>query len=264
VWSNGKSVFRHEHSASGREVLIPVVRDTVVSLGGVIVSSGGVAFHTTIDNSELLVSLGGVADGIAVGSSGTLYVVGGLARGAVIEGGGSASIYGGGRIAAPVIDGGTVDLERGFRLGGAIDFAGSGGSLVIAGQRLPSPAHVVSGFAPGDTIDLAGVFFTSGGSAALAAGNELQINEGGQTYTLFFDPKQDFSGFVFTWANDGHGGTKVTETAAPAAAASEMRWFGAAPEARPASPHLVDSGSVPGHATPASLAQVSAGGFGHG
>jgi autotransporter passenger strand-loop-strand repeat protein len=300
VVSSGGDAFGNTLSGFGFvRVEGGLVRGTAVTGGEVNVDSG-LADATVIGSRGFLLVDGGVARGLVVASRGDAVVFGGghiseavISGGrlfdnggsvaeAVIDSGGEVLVRFGGRIAAPVIgsggevfvlhsstvtapvlSGGSLELLRGSRLGGSIDFAGSGGSLVVARNRLPGPANLISGFAPGDTIDLAAASFVSAGSATLAKGNELQISEGGKTYTLFFDPKQDFSGFVFTWASDGHGGTLVGEEKAPAAAADAVRWFGATPQARPASPMLVDSGTVPGHSPPASLAHLS-GGFGQG
>jgi autotransporter passenger strand-loop-strand repeat protein len=105
------------------------------------------------------------------------------------------------------ISGGVVVLEAGAILGGRIDFA-SGGTLEILGTTMPTAP--ISGFGPGDTIDLASVAFDSGGSAQLASGNALQVVESGQTYQLNFDPAQDFTDRQFVLSSDGNGGTDVT------------------------------------------------------
>jgi autotransporter passenger strand-loop-strand repeat protein len=205
-----------------------VARGAVIGAGaGEFVFSGGVAVGGVVGGEIDIVS-GGVAVGTTVGSGGIEVVAGlfagvpgGVARNTVIDSGGKVFVGSGGVIDTPVISGGSLRLEKRYRLGGAIDFAAgtSGGSIEIFGVRLPGSAHVISGFAPGDAIDLATIAFASGGSATLAKGNELEITKGGKTYTLFFDPKQDFSGFVFTLSGDGRHGTLVTEEKAPAAAA---------------------------------------------
>jgi hypothetical protein len=78
------------------------------------------------------------------------------------------------------------------------------------------PANVISGFAPGDTIDLAGVPYDSSGYTTLfSGGNSVQpnavlgITEGGSTYYLQFDPSQNFQNEVFQLSSDGKGGTDI-------------------------------------------------------
>jgi hypothetical protein len=92
--------------------------------------------------------------------------------------------------------------------GGVITFASSGGTLQIDGTTMPS--NIISGFVSGDTFDLAGVAYDSGGSANLLAGNVLQITASGQNYDLNLDPSQSFTGDYFH-INPLGGGTAVTE-----------------------------------------------------
>ena len=107
---------------------------------------------------------------------------------------------------------GNIDIAGGATLafagvvlgGGNIDFAGPGGTLAIGGTLM---ANTISGFDPGDTIELTGF---SGDSATLGPDNLLTISGGGVTYALQFDLLQDFSGEVFSVADDGTGGTIVT------------------------------------------------------
>jgi autotransporter passenger strand-loop-strand repeat protein len=58
------------------------------------------------------------------------------------------------------------------------------------------PTNVISGLAPGDSIDLP-VGFDSGGSANVLSGNVLQVVDNGISYDLQLDPLQDFSKDVF-------------------------------------------------------------------
>ncbi|WP_229188474.1 hypothetical protein, partial [Bradyrhizobium oropedii] len=46
------------------------------------------------------------------------------------------------------------------------------------------PSDIISGIVVGDTIDLTGVTFASGGSVTIVSGNVLQVVEGGITYDL--------------------------------------------------------------------------------
>src|SRR5262249_55698314 len=69
---------------------------------------------------------------------------------------------------------------------------------------------VINGFAPGDTIELAGVGFVSGGNATLLAGNMLQVVDGGNTYNIQLDPSQELTGDSFQLAGDSSGNTDIT------------------------------------------------------
>ena len=70
------------------------------------------------------------------------------------------------------------------------------------------PDSVISGFAPGDVIDLPAVSF-AGGSVALTGGNELKVAISGTTYALQFDPSQSFSTSGFYLAPDRNGRTDI-------------------------------------------------------
>jgi hypothetical protein len=84
------------------------------------------------------------------------------------------------------------------------------------------PTAVISGFAPGDTLDLGGVAFSSpGGSVTLTSGNVLQVVEGGVTYNLQLDPSQNYSEDSFALSSDASGGTKVTMTVPSGAETAE-------------------------------------------
>jgi autotransporter passenger strand-loop-strand repeat protein len=134
----------------------------------------------TLDgNATQTVKAEGIASGTTISATDTL----------IVESGGGA--------VAVVIAGGTLDVQAGGTVGGAVTFGGNGGVLQIDGAGLPTaPTPVigatVSGFAPGDAIDLTGVPFASGGSATFGSGNVPTISEGGQSYTLDFDPAQAF------------------------------------------------------------------------
>jgi autotransporter passenger strand-loop-strand repeat protein len=84
----------------------------------------------------------------------------------------------------------------------------SGGNTVrVDGTAMP--LDVLSGFTFGGTIDLAGISSTSGGSAGITSGNQLQVNEGGNTYSLQLDPAANYSGAVFQLTPDSGSGTSV-------------------------------------------------------
>jgi hypothetical protein len=93
---------------------------------------------------------------------------------------------------------------------GAITFIKEGIAAVLKIDGAAMPTNEISGFAPGDTIDLASIAFHSSGSATLLSGNVLQIVEGGNTYDLNLDPSQVFLNDRFVLSQDASGGTDIT------------------------------------------------------
>ena len=74
----------------------------------------------------------------------------------------------------------------------------------------------ISGFVPGDTIDLTSVGYDSSGSADLnLANNQLVITENSQTYDLQLDQTQSFVGEAFSVSSDGIGGTYLASSRSP-------------------------------------------------
>jgi hypothetical protein len=131
-----------------------------------------------------------------------------------IAAGGNISGYG--TITGAVTDNGTITASGGIlgitgsvSGGGALAFA-SGGSLQLDSTTLPTTT--ISGFVPGDTLDLTSIAFDSTGSAPLGPGNVLQIVENGGTHTINLDPSQNFSGDIFQLSSDAAGGTVIGET----------------------------------------------------
>ena len=95
---------------------------------------------------------------------------------------------------------------------GRTDVAGAGpDDLVISGAML---ANTISGFAVGDTIDLAGFNF-SGSTFSFNSGSDVLTvsGAGGGIFTLNFDPNATTD--LFTLINDNNGGTDVTLTPQP-------------------------------------------------
>ncbi len=119
--------------------------------------------------------------------------------------------------------GGVVIAQGTFEVGNAAA-AGSGaiqfGNNTVSGKPLAEVlkidsgitiSNTIKGFLTGDIIDLAGVTFSSTGSASLGAGNLLTVSENGSTYTLQLDPTANYSGQLFHVASDGSGGIDITE-----------------------------------------------------
>src|SRR5581483_10524558 len=87
---------------------------------------------------------------------------------------------------------------------------GSGGVLSIDDTVMPST--VISGFTAGDSIDLTGVAYDSGGNISLQPGDVLQLVESGITYDLNLDSTANGERFAFA-ADSGGTGTAITASA---------------------------------------------------
>ena len=160
-----------------------------IEFGGLqIVSAGGTAISATVD------FFGG-------------QEVFGTASGTTIESGGIENVQSSGTTTGTTINGGTLELHVGAIAVGAITFTGVGGELFV--ESASAPNNMISGFAPGDTIDLEQIAFDSSGSVQLLSGNVLQVTENGTTFALNFDPAQNFSGEFFHLRPFGGAGTEI-------------------------------------------------------
>jgi autotransporter passenger strand-loop-strand repeat protein len=174
IYSGGVEVLGHFNSNTG------------------ITTPGGTSFDATVSSGGLLrVRLSGVASDTTIGS------------------GGLEVVFSGGKTTDTTIDGGTLELQSDSMATGSITFGSApGGKLQIDGTTMPTA--VIKGFVSGDTIDLAGLDFTNGGSAQLSADNILHVIENGTSYNLQLDPSQDFSHESFQLSADSNGGTEIT------------------------------------------------------
>jgi autotransporter passenger strand-loop-strand repeat protein len=194
-------------SSGGQEIVSRggVASGTLVSNGGYqTVESGGVASGTVVSSGGQAFVSGGVAYGTVVGSGGQEIVSkGGVATGTVVGSGGQGVVSGGGSAISTTI-GTSATLQ--VRDGGTVSFVlfdGGGGLLLLDGTTMPSAP--ISGFSATDVIDLAGLLYSSGGSATLA-GNTLTITEGSQSETLTLASPATST---FVLEEDAFGGTEV-------------------------------------------------------
>ncbi|HEV8679644.1 MAG TPA: hypothetical protein VGQ90_09740 [Stellaceae bacterium] len=148
-----------------------------------------------------LTGLASLAAGGTLSNSGTLTVADSLAVGGDLVDTGII------RVGAAA----TLALANGASGTGSIAFAGAGGTLEIDGTTMPAATITISGFTPGETIDLRGVGGGNAGSVTLDAGNLLTVFEGGSSYALQLDPAQSFGGFGLV--ADGFGGTDILSLA---------------------------------------------------
>jgi len=179
---------------------------TVTNLGtvsGVGQSGGGI----DLDLGGVIVN--GAAGALAGLVSGAVGIAVYGAAGAVtnygtIAGAAGAGIYLG--AGGQIVNFGTISGENGT----AIDFGQVGGNAVVieAGSVLEG---AIANFQPGDTLDLPFLSFSSAGTVALGVNNVLNVTEPGGSFAIALDPAQSFAGDVFHLANDGNGGTLITE-----------------------------------------------------
>jgi autotransporter passenger strand-loop-strand repeat protein len=157
-----------------------IVSASVRNGGSDIVSSGGTArFSVVSSGGKEYVSAGGTATGTTVQVSGTELVYGKAVGLAVF---GSATVFSGGNASAAVISGGTLQVNSGGAISVNLAFAGSGGELILESPTLPTTT--ISGFAAGDTIQLAGVTYASGATVSVLAAGVVTISDGGKAYKL--------------------------------------------------------------------------------
>jgi hypothetical protein len=181
--------------------------------GGVTGSNAGAPTDT-----GTLTDYGTLGGGVTIQGGGQAVVeTGGIASGVTIDSGGNVVVQSAGTIDSPVIAGGVLTLEAGDVVSGGVDFAsGTSGALVIAGTILPGPATLISGFAPGDTIELPDIGFSriSGSPSSGVAAGVMSLSfdvSGGQTDNLYFPAPARPGDDLFILSGDPSiGGTDIT------------------------------------------------------
>jgi autotransporter passenger strand-loop-strand repeat protein len=149
---------------------------------------------------------------VVVSAAQTLVVSGGQTGSDItVLSGGALDVDSGGNVSGVTLSGGALQLANGANASDFIGFAaGTSSTVAISGTTMPSAT--ISGFAPGDTLDLVNLAFSNAGTLAITSDNVLQISEDGGTYSLDLDPSQDFVGSIFQLSEDSAGGTLVTES----------------------------------------------------
>ena len=177
--------------------------------------AGGLVSGTTIDSGGFeFINSGGTDLGALI--SGGKQDVFGYASGVAILSGGYQYIDSGGTASASIISaGGTLEVQTGGTVSGNITFASGGsGSLQIDGTTLPT--NVITGFEPGDIIDLANIPYDAAGGVSLldSSADQLSVFENGSNYQLNFSsgvfPLNTEATNDFSLSSDGRGGTDVT------------------------------------------------------
>ena len=210
--------------------------DALIDSAGVVLGrvGGGATASLKMDANEQLAALSSdasntasvvlnghvltLAPGSAVSSNfGGVISDGSAAGGAlVVAGAGTVTLTGADTYTGgTTINSGTLELGNASAAGaGAIAFA-TGANATLQIDAGVTVGNTITGFAAGETIDLAGVAYDAAGGATLVAGNVLDVTENGNSYGLNLDPSASFAGDVFHVASDGNGGVAITLEAAP-------------------------------------------------
>jgi autotransporter passenger strand-loop-strand repeat protein len=160
----------------------------------------------------------GGATGTVVSSGGVLTLsTGGKSLSATLSAGGAEHVLNGGTASATRIAGGTLTISSGGKVAGTETFAGTGGKLSIVEA---SPVKLsISGFAKGDTLDLARFGFAKSETlkyVQAASSGVLTITDGKLTAQVTLFGHYTATGFRLASA-DGGAGTTVTYVSATAA-----------------------------------------------
>ncbi|MVT66203.1 hypothetical protein GPL21_13925 [Bradyrhizobium pachyrhizi] len=193
---------------------------TSIAGGTINVFSGGALAYAGVSSGGVLnVSAGATVHDVGVSSGGTFNVAGTVTSHVAVFAGGTEIVSSGGSTGPVIISGGLLELQAGSVASGGIIFSGSGGQLKIDGASLST---TISGLVLGDSIDLAGLSFASGGSATLLPGNILHVTEGASTFDLQLDQTP---GVRFGVSADSGTGTLITARAdsAPVTSASNIQ-----------------------------------------
>ena len=212
--------------ASGTIVLSGGTLDVLVggSASGTVVSNGGAVVSIINSGQSVTISSGEIASDTIVLSGGSLFVAAGGETDVTWLSGGTEVVSSGGLASATTIAGGTLELANGAIASGAITFSGAGGTLQLDATTMP--LNRISGFVAGNSIDLAGVSFGSGGSVVLSttsSSSNLHITEAGIDYDLQLDPSQDYSSISFRLLSAGTAAPRSRPKAACRSTSSMTR-----------------------------------------
>jgi autotransporter passenger strand-loop-strand repeat protein len=200
-----------------------------------VVTSGGVAFNTLVQDTGQLVVLSG---GTAVGASlffndsggpavngGLIVSSGGLASASMVQSGGIETVRSGGTLSgATLSNGGLLAVDSGGIIGaGAVTFASGGGTLRLGNAGDFAAGASIAGFASGSLIDLADVVFASATISGYVGNNTsgtLTVGDGIHTARLALLGQYTAASFQLT--SEGNGGTGTIVTSAQLMADAAM------------------------------------------
>jgi autotransporter passenger strand-loop-strand repeat protein len=219
---------------NGQQGVNGLAESTVINGGLQSLSSGGTASNTIIEGGLQEVGNGGIVVNTTI-SAGTEFL-GGYSSNTIIESGGEQvvgsdywstfaasatsttvdsggleTVLSGSVTSDTTINGGTLELQSGSLVSGYLTFGpATGGTLKIDGTTMPTA--VISGFAVGDRIDLAGVPYDATNAAPLfeTTNNTLEVVEDGAAYNFQFDSSTNIQGSFSLAADSTGGGTAIT------------------------------------------------------
>jgi autotransporter passenger strand-loop-strand repeat protein len=191
---------------------------------------GGTAFGTVISaGGHEQVAKGGATSGSVVGSGGREVVSSGGQAARTIISGGELYVSSGGQIALGLtIDGGLANIAGTMSAGQTVRFTGSSGVLSL--HNLGGFHAKISGLhLSGQEVDLAGFAFSTGETATwtqAGTSGTLTVHDGAKTANLVLIGAYATSDFHL--AQDGHGGTFVTDPKAASQTIAATRFAEAA------------------------------------
>lgn len=167
-----------------------LISGAVLSGGTAFLGPDGTAVGTIISSGGVLTLAGGTATGTVISSGGGAIISGNVTYsaavsedfGTVIEAGGSELVDAKGVVSGVTIAGGALGFVSGGTASGGIFFAG-GGAIFI--DQPGVPGGVISGFAPGDIIELATVIF-AGSDTLTQTASAVTISAGGMVADFQF------------------------------------------------------------------------------
>ena len=210
--------------------------DTLKASAGVVLGrvGGGATASLTLDANNQLASLadtGGNTTSVALDghvltlaeASGTSAMFSGIIKDGSVSGGalvfagaGSETLAGADSFTGGVtLESGTLDIANAAAAGTSTIAFAAGASATLKIEAGDTPSNTISGFAAGDTIDLAGTALDAAGGAVLGNGNALTVTENGHSTTLHLNAATSYVGEVFHVSSDGNGGIDVQLEAAP-------------------------------------------------
>jgi autotransporter passenger strand-loop-strand repeat protein len=170
----------------------------------------GAASSTVVSTGYQVVEAGGTSLNTVLSSGGTEYVYG-TASSMVVSTGGNEVVFSGGHLSGATIAGGRLELQNAVEAGSStITFAGSGTLKLDVSSAF---SGTIAGMATSaQMLDLADIAFGSGptlGYAGNTLSGILTVSDGAHTATLAL--LGDYATANFHMANDGNGGTLVTD-----------------------------------------------------
>jgi autotransporter passenger strand-loop-strand repeat protein len=175
---------------------------TTVNNGGSFAVYAGAAVNTIVNGGDVFLDDG--TANITTVSSGSLDVgVGGVANATTVDSGGGESVDKGGIENSVTLSGGEVDFLGGAVSSQTVLFSNAGGLIEL--DDASQFGGVISGFADGDSIYLAGLTSVT---AVTWAGGILTVTASGETIALSL--AGDYVGQSFAYASYGADGTIIT------------------------------------------------------